>query len=347
MVKKYGIFISSTFNEMHDEREATINAIWDCGHIPIGMETFRPGKLKWDTITKAIDEADIYLLILGGRYGDIEKGEEYSYIEREYRYAESKNMPVMTLYLDNTYLSKKYFSCNDKEIFEVENINKYNLFKNYVKKRIFRQVNDIRDISSNMPIIIGAAEKEGNLRGWIREEFGMRYFKNTDETDPYIAKRIKEAKLSVKDFTWRDNYQNPKLRHETLRKKFQNDFEEAIANINDNIEYIEIFTFLQNREERYEKMKALMIKSNYYCGFYKSDNNFPKMHFVIIDDKEVIFVSGQYEGFLCATTNKNIVGIMLAYYNEAWNLSIKVKDMHKTFEDNLKLAEKIAYAEEG
>ena len=105
--RKYQIFLSSTFKELEEERQKAIFAILDSGHIPAGMEIFRPGLTKWETIKRWIDTSDIYLLILGGRYGDIEVNEEYSYIEREYRYAESKGMPVLTLCLSNEYLADK------------------------------------------------------------------------------------------------------------------------------------------------------------------------------------------------------------------------------------------------
>lgn len=72
---KYQSFISSTFTELIAERQEAISHILDCGHIPVGMEIFRTGLTKWDTIKKWIDNSDIYLLIFGGRYGDIEEGE--------------------------------------------------------------------------------------------------------------------------------------------------------------------------------------------------------------------------------------------------------------------------------
>ena len=38
MEKKYQVFISSTFNDLKEEREKAINAILRLEHIPIGME---------------------------------------------------------------------------------------------------------------------------------------------------------------------------------------------------------------------------------------------------------------------------------------------------------------------
>jgi hypothetical protein len=40
-----------------------------------------------DTIKRWIDDSDIYMLILVGRYGSIEKTTSFSYTELEYDYA--------------------------------------------------------------------------------------------------------------------------------------------------------------------------------------------------------------------------------------------------------------------
>ena len=74
MQKKLQVFISSTFTVLEEERQAAVEAILDVGHIPAGMELFKAGNeslLK--TIYQWIDESDVYMLFLGGRYDTIEK----------------------------------------------------------------------------------------------------------------------------------------------------------------------------------------------------------------------------------------------------------------------------------
>lgn len=61
MEKKYQIFISSTFTDLRDERQAAVEAILRAGHIPAGMELFTStNKTQWDVIKKWINESDIY-----------------------------------------------------------------------------------------------------------------------------------------------------------------------------------------------------------------------------------------------------------------------------------------------
>lgn len=44
-----------------------------------------------------IDECDFYLLVIGGRYGSVDKETGISYTEKEYNYANSKKLPVLVL----------------------------------------------------------------------------------------------------------------------------------------------------------------------------------------------------------------------------------------------------------
>lgn len=108
MDKKLQVFVSSTYTDLIEERQAAVEAILDAGHIPAGMELFKAGKSQMETIYKWIDESDVYILILGGRYGTVEKKSGQSYIQLEYEYALSKNMPVFSIVLSERFLEKKY-----------------------------------------------------------------------------------------------------------------------------------------------------------------------------------------------------------------------------------------------
>lgn len=103
--KKYQIFISSTYEDLKDERDAVLKAILKMKHFPIGMEMFNAGNdQQWKIIQDTIDASDYYILILGQRYGSIlDSGKEkgISYTEREYRYAVSKDIPVIAFILDD------------------------------------------------------------------------------------------------------------------------------------------------------------------------------------------------------------------------------------------------------
>lgn len=172
MNKKLQVFVSSTYNDLIEERQVAVQAILDAGHIPAGMELFKAGKSQMKTIQKWIDDSDIYMLILGGRYGSIEEESGLSYTELEYRYALSKNMPVFAIVLDDSFLHLKAASYKTDSIFEKKNKSKYNSFKKFVKRNIVRFTNNTDQISANIHSQLNDIlhDDSFNLIGWIRRD---------------------------------------------------------------------------------------------------------------------------------------------------------------------------------
>jgi hypothetical protein len=61
MPKKFQVFVSSTYNDLIDERQDTLKLILDLGHIPSGMEGFFAADQEQLTyIKKIIDECDYF-----------------------------------------------------------------------------------------------------------------------------------------------------------------------------------------------------------------------------------------------------------------------------------------------
>ena len=67
---KYQVFVSSTYDDLIDERKEITQAILEADCIPAGMELFpASNKPQWEFIKSVIDESDFYLVIVAGRYG--------------------------------------------------------------------------------------------------------------------------------------------------------------------------------------------------------------------------------------------------------------------------------------
>ena len=94
MDKRYQVFVSSTYNDLIDERKEATQAILKCNCFPAGMELFpASNKKQWNVIKQVIDDSDFYLLILAGRYGSLgvdDFGTKVGYTEMEFDYALSK-----------------------------------------------------------------------------------------------------------------------------------------------------------------------------------------------------------------------------------------------------------------
>jgi hypothetical protein len=111
--KKYQIFISSTFNDLQEERQLALKAILDLDHIPAGMEAFPAIDMEqFEYIKKVIDECDYYLLIIGARYGSTDS-DGVSFTEREFDYATAQGKTVIALlHNDIQSLPKKNFDAD-------------------------------------------------------------------------------------------------------------------------------------------------------------------------------------------------------------------------------------------
>ena len=167
MNKKLQIFISSTYVDLKEERQAAVEAILSAGHIPAGMELFNAGNVsQLITIQKWINESDVYMLILGGRYGSIDPAQQISYTEIEYKYALEKGMPVFAVFITDKALNEKLaklkkLAIEDKEPKKLEE------FKKLVLSKICRPFDDLKDIKIAVHETLNKFSREYNLSGWI------------------------------------------------------------------------------------------------------------------------------------------------------------------------------------
>ncbi|RUR39903.1 DUF4062 domain-containing protein [Clostridium perfringens] len=168
MKKKLQIFISSTYLDLQEEREAAVEAVLESKHIPAGMELFRAGnRSQLETIKKWIDESDIYMLILGGRYGSIEPDSGKSYTHLEYKYALEKEIPIFAVVLKDEFLYKKASNQGNDVIKDISNP-EFQKFKDLVMSKMIKEVEDCKDIKLAIKDSISELEEEYDLSGWVR-----------------------------------------------------------------------------------------------------------------------------------------------------------------------------------
>lgn len=105
MEKKYQIFISSTYEDLKEERTKVRDTILSMYQFPVGMEMFSAAdEDQWEIIRETIDSSDYYVLIIGHRYGSVIEEGEYagiSYTHREFRYALEQKIPVLAFLIDD------------------------------------------------------------------------------------------------------------------------------------------------------------------------------------------------------------------------------------------------------
>ena len=95
MDKRYQVFVSSTYDDLQEERQEVMHALLELDCMPSGMELFpAANESQWSLIKRVIDDCDYYILILAGRYGSV-GSDGISYTEMEYQYAESQAKAVI------------------------------------------------------------------------------------------------------------------------------------------------------------------------------------------------------------------------------------------------------------
>jgi nucleoside 2-deoxyribosyltransferase len=164
--KRLQVFVSSTFSDLREERQAAVEAILYAGHIPAGMELFTAGdESQMEVIKQWIDESDVYLLILAGRYGSIESKTGKSYTQLEYEYALNKGKPLFACVVKEVALEarvKKHgLDMIDKHQKELET------FRDLVQSRIVEFWEDSKDIRIAIANKLGHLSRREDLVGWV------------------------------------------------------------------------------------------------------------------------------------------------------------------------------------
>lgn len=113
---KYQVFISSTFDDLKQERTALWQRLTDHGYIVSGMENFpSTSDDPFEYIKPLIDESDYFLLIVGDRYGSDFQNTGQSYTETEFEYALNRGIPVLTFPIDETCARSRRSTDVDKD----------------------------------------------------------------------------------------------------------------------------------------------------------------------------------------------------------------------------------------
>lgn len=166
--KKLQVFVSSTYTDLTEERQAAVEAILKAGHIPAGMELFTAGDQSQMTVIKRwIDESDVYMLILGGRYGSIEPESQKSYTHLEYEYALAQSKALFSVVTQEAALNEKVKK-HGLSVAETERPQQLKQFREEVTKHMVSFWNDPRDIKLAIHETLNEFNEREDLIGWVR-----------------------------------------------------------------------------------------------------------------------------------------------------------------------------------
>lgn len=188
MANKYQIFVSSTYEDLKEDRDVVIKSILEMGHIPVGMEMFSAAdEEQWSIIKRQVDQSDYYVVIVANRYGSV-TDEGVSYTEKEYDYAVSKDIPTLGFILDSDakWPTKYTDTTPDK-------VSSLNEFKSKVKQKHVSFWKNRDDLYGKCAVALMKAFTAYPREGWVR---------SSQATDVKLSNEL--ARLSAENRTLRE-----------------------------------------------------------------------------------------------------------------------------------------------
>lgn len=163
MASKYQVFVSSTYRDLHEERDLVIKAILEMGHIPVGMEMFSAAdEEQWNIIKKQIDQSDYYIVVTAHCYGTCDDA-GLSYTEKEYDYAVSVGIPTLGFVLDDSVTWPK-----EKSDVEKTAIKRLKAFKEKIKLKPVSFWKNGEDLYGRCSIALMKGFNAYPREGWVR-----------------------------------------------------------------------------------------------------------------------------------------------------------------------------------
>jgi len=163
--RRYQIFVSSTFEDLREERQQVTQAILELGGFPSGMELFPASdRSAWRLIQSVIQECDYYIVVVGGKYGSIGL-EGLSYTEMEFDYAVEIGVPIMGFVQklsDDTAVKKVETDARKKKALEN--------FRDKVKSRACVMFNDPSELGMAVMKSLVAESRVNPRTGWVRAD---------------------------------------------------------------------------------------------------------------------------------------------------------------------------------
>ena len=166
MEKRYQVFVSSTYSDLKDERQAVMHALMQLDCIPAGMELFPAAdEEQLQFIKKIIDDSDYYILIIGGRYGSI-TSEGLSYTEQEYDYARGRDLKILSFIHEKPEELPLKNSERDPALRE-----RLAAFRKKAETgTIVKFWNDVRDLPGLVALSLPKTIKTYPALGWVRAD---------------------------------------------------------------------------------------------------------------------------------------------------------------------------------
>ena len=164
--RRYQVFLSSTYDDLREARQAATQSILAMGHLAAGMELFPASDLtQLDLIKRVIAESDYYVVIIGGRYGSLHPETKISFTELEYDHALELAKPILGFVTrDVGKLASERVESNQESLFALER------FRTKVLSKTCQYFDDSKDLGLKLMSSLVHEMRINPQVGWIRAD---------------------------------------------------------------------------------------------------------------------------------------------------------------------------------
>lgn len=151
----FRVFVSSTYEDMINYRDAAISALTSIDTLPVGMEQFvsSPDK-SLDVCLSEVRRCQLFISIIGMRYGSVDEETGKSYSELEYEEAIKNGIPVLAFIIDENECAVL-----PKFVDVGENAEKLKKFKEILNQRYSSRFQSVENLKE---LVVRAVTKQVN-----------------------------------------------------------------------------------------------------------------------------------------------------------------------------------------
>ena len=186
---RYQVFVSSTYEDLKEERQKVIQALLSLGCLPASMELFpAASEDAWRYVQQVIDDCDYYVVIVAGRYGSIDE-QGMSFTEREYEYASSTGKDVLCfIHEDPAAIPAGKVDLSEPSRVRLE------AFKAKARNTLLCKTwSSPDDLALKVVTGIATLIRERPARGWVRGDRAI----TPEQLAEYAAMRTRVAELEA------------------------------------------------------------------------------------------------------------------------------------------------------
>lgn len=194
MEKIYKCFVSSTYEDLVEERNKVFEVILDHHNMPVGMEHFNASDdSQWNYITKMLAGCDYFILIVAHRYGST-TDDGMSFTEKETRYAKEEGIPVLAF-----ILSDKVDWPGSRYEKSPENAERLKNFKEWLKQdAIVKEWKDKGELGEKVSVALSEAMRNHPRPGYMRGNIDKPPQQSSNQGQPVRKPRF-QVKFSEKE----------------------------------------------------------------------------------------------------------------------------------------------------